>query len=85
MDWNCFIADSQGRRFGNLVWNGKRDNPQETPDSRIILMDKKFKLKDRSVLEVGFFEGIHTTGLVKWEQLYKLQMLEIDSLDLIYL
>jgi hypothetical protein len=63
LPWMCFTADTQGRRFGNLAWKGKREVPQVVPDPRIVKMDKAFGLKGRSVLEVGCFEGVHTIGL----------------------
>ena len=63
LPWSCFTADTQGRRFGNLAWQGKREVPQVVPDPRIVQMDKSFGLKGRSVLEVGCFEGVHTIAL----------------------
>lgn len=61
--WYCFTVDSRGRRFGRRAWEGKRDAPQPVPDPRIVLLDKKFKLGGKDVLEFGCFEGIHTIGL----------------------
>jgi tRNA (mo5U34)-methyltransferase len=63
LDWKCFVVDSEGRRFGNIAWEGKRCEPQVIPDRRIILMNERFNLVDKHVLEVGCFEGIHTVGL----------------------
>lgn len=63
LEWNCFVSDSRGRRFGNLAWKGKRIAPQEVPDKRIVLMNERFDLSDKHVLEVGCFEGVHTIGL----------------------
>ena len=63
LPWNCFVADRQGRRFGNSAWPGKRCEPQLLPDRRILLMNEKFQLNDKHVLEFGCFEGIHTIGL----------------------
>jgi hypothetical protein len=63
LDWNCFTVDSKGRRFGNFAWGGKRTDPQDIPDSRILLMNDKFKLSKKIVLEIGCFEGVHTIGL----------------------
>jgi len=65
LPWQCFTVDMQNRCFGNSAWKGKRNTPQCIPDNRILLMDKKFQLKGKTVLEVGCFEGIHTIGLCK--------------------
>jgi hypothetical protein len=61
--WNSFTVDRQGRRFGGVAWQGKRDRPQVIPDPRIVLMNQRFGLGDKHVLEFGCFEGIHTIGL----------------------
>jgi tRNA (mo5U34)-methyltransferase len=61
--WYCFTVDGRGRRFGRRAWPGKRDAAQPIPDSRIALLDRKFGLRDKDVLEVGCFEGVHTIGL----------------------
>ena len=66
MNWNCFVVDSNGRRFGNQAYQNKRSQPQTIPDKRILLMDEYFSLADKHVLEVGCFEGIHTIGLSKY-------------------
>lgn len=68
LDWNCFVVDNRGRRFGNGAWKGKRIEPQEIPDKRIVLMHGRFDLSDKHVLEVGCFEGIHTVGLSMFAQ-----------------
>jgi hypothetical protein len=65
LPWMCFTADSKGRRFGNTAWKGKRDTPQQIPDARIVQFDSLFNLSDKSVLEVGCFEGIHTIALAQ--------------------
>lgn len=66
LNWNCFVVDSNGRRFGNQAYQGKRNKPQVIPDKRILLMDEYFSLADKHVLEIGCFEGIHTIGLSKY-------------------
>jgi tRNA (mo5U34)-methyltransferase len=66
LPWKCFVADMQGRRFGNAAWRGKRCEPQVIPDRRITLLNERFDLSDKHVLEVGCFEGIHTIGLAKY-------------------
>lgn len=63
LDWNCFVSDARGRRFGNAAWEGKRCEPQSIPDARIRLLHERFSLSDKHVLEVGCFEGVHTVGL----------------------
>lgn len=63
LGWHAFTVDRHGRRFGGVAWAGKRDQPQVVPDRRIVLMDKRFHLADKHVLEFGCFEGIHTVGL----------------------
>jgi tRNA (mo5U34)-methyltransferase len=73
--WNCFTVDAIGRRFGRRAWRGKREAPQPVPDPRIVLLDQKFGLADKHVLEVGCFEGVHTIGLVQLAR----QVTAVDS------
>jgi tRNA (mo5U34)-methyltransferase len=63
LNWQCYVLDGHGRQFGNIAWGGKRSEPQVIPDRRIALMNERFRLADKHVLEVGCFEGIHTVGL----------------------
>jgi SAM-dependent methyltransferase len=63
LDWKSFVADRHGRRFGDVAWAGKRNEPQIIPDPRIVMLDEQFNLADKHVLEVGCFEGNHTLGL----------------------
>jgi hypothetical protein len=63
LPWNAFTVDGHGRRFGNAAWRGKRDQPQEVPDRRVLLLNERFGLADKHVLEVGCFEGVHTVAL----------------------
>jgi hypothetical protein len=65
LDWQAFVTDAAGRRFGDVAWEGKRDRPQEIPDPRIVLLDRLISLSDKTVLEVGCFEGIHTAALAE--------------------
>lgn len=65
LDWNAFVADSKGRRFGNRAWKGKRETPQAIPDYRHEILRDKIALKDKHILEIGCFEGIHTVSLCK--------------------
>jgi hypothetical protein len=73
--WQCFTADSRGRRFGDAAWKGKRCEPQAIPDRRVALMHEKLNLSNKHVLEVGCFEGVHTIGL----GLYAGRVTAIDS------
>jgi tRNA (mo5U34)-methyltransferase len=66
LDWKSFVADRQGRRFGNVAWAGKRNEPQVIPDPRILLLNEQLQLADKHVLEIGCFEGNHTLGLVRY-------------------
>lgn len=63
LDWKCFVVDSKGRRFGNRQSAKKRSGPQEYPDYRLKILNDKLPLDKKHVLEVGCFEGIHTSGL----------------------
>lgn len=65
LPWNCFTVDSRGRRIGDRAWKGKRDVPQPIPDPRITRLDALVPLSERHVLEVGCFEGVHTTALCR--------------------
>ena len=53
LKWNCFTVDSQGRRVGDRARTAKREEPQDIPDRRIVLLDDTFALRDKHVLEVG--------------------------------
>ncbi|MCB0403327.1 MAG: class I SAM-dependent methyltransferase [Bdellovibrionales bacterium] len=64
--WFAFTVDSKGRRVGQRANPNKRAVPQEIPDPRIRRMHELLDLKDKSVLEVGCFEGIHTIGLCQY-------------------
>ena len=63
LPWQCFTVDSQGRPFGRPAWAGKRVDPQPVPDPRIERFHERFDLSDKHVLEIGCFEGVHTTAL----------------------
>jgi hypothetical protein len=65
LPWQCFTVDSHGRAFGRAAWAGKRVDPQAVPDPRIVAFDERFGLDGKTVLEVGCFEGVHTTALCK--------------------
>ncbi|MGH8614700.1 MAG: class I SAM-dependent methyltransferase [Gammaproteobacteria bacterium] len=63
LPWKCFTVDSKGRRFGNRAWPGKRETPQPVPDPRIAELNRRYDLRDKHVLELGCFEGVHTIAL----------------------
>lgn len=63
LPWQCFTVDNRGRRLGAAAWTGKRTDPQTLPDPRIQLLDARLSLGNKRVLEVGCFEGVHTTAL----------------------
>lgn len=75
LPWVCFTVDTRGRRLGNAAWEGKRDTPQGIPDPRIVELDALFGLADKSVLEVGCYEGIHTIALAQ----RALEVFAVDS------
>src|SRR3954462_9773665 len=66
LPWKAFTVDRHGRRFGGVAWHGKRDDAQPIPDRRTLILDERFKLSDKHVLEFGCFEGIHTVGLLRF-------------------
>jgi len=66
LDWKSFVADRHGRRFGNVAWAGKRNEPQVIPDPRIVLLNEQLDLSNKHVLEIGCFEGHHTVGLMRF-------------------
>ena len=65
LPWAAYTLDRHGRRFGRAHSPTKRSTPQVIPDPRIEEFDRRYSLRDRSVLEVGCFEGIHTVALAR--------------------
>jgi 2-polyprenyl-3-methyl-5-hydroxy-6-metoxy-1,4-benzoquinol methylase len=65
LPWRCFTVDCTGRPFGGAAWRGKRVMPESIPDRRIELLQERFDLSDKHVLEIGCFEGIHTIALCR--------------------
>lgn len=63
LPWAAFVEDQHGRRFGAAYSPTKRNVPQAVPDPRIVELDRRVKLAGRTILELGCFEGIHTTAL----------------------
>ncbi|MGH8605587.1 MAG: hypothetical protein ACREXR_23185 [Gammaproteobacteria bacterium] len=75
LPWKCFTVDSKGRRFGNRAWPGKRETPQQVPDPRITAFHERYDLRGKRILELGSFEGVHTSALC----LYGGRVTAIDS------
>lgn len=65
LNWNCFVVDGRGRRFGDFYSPGKRDVPQPLPDRKITLFHERVGLSSKHVLEIGCFEGVHTVALCR--------------------
>lgn len=63
LPWSCFTVDGRGRRFGQAAWAGKRVEPQPVPDPRVNRLHEAVDLRDKHVLEIGCFEGVHTIAL----------------------
>ncbi|RYG30529.1 MAG: class I SAM-dependent methyltransferase, partial [Burkholderiales bacterium] len=63
LDWRAGALMPDGRLLGKM-YKHKRSQPQPIPDKRINLLNEQFPLKDRKVLEIGCFEGIHSLGLM---------------------
>lgn len=65
LDWRAAAPLPDGRILG-LVSEGKREAINRIPDKRIKLLNELLPLAERSVLEIGCFEGIHTMGLLQF-------------------
>lgn len=65
LPWQCFTHDAADRMFGAPASSAKRSKPQAIPDRRIVLLNERFPLSGKTVLEVGCFEGVHTAGLAQ--------------------
>jgi tRNA (mo5U34)-methyltransferase len=65
LDWNSFIVDGRGRRFGGAALLRRADKAERIPNRRTLLMHEAFDLEGRTVLEIGCFEGAHTVGLCR--------------------
>lgn len=63
LPWACFTVDSHGRRIGVPASATKRMSAQSIPDERIVKLDALLDLKDKHVVELGCFEGVHTIAL----------------------
>lgn len=65
LPWASFLTDEKGRKFGKAYSEAKRNTIQEIPDYRTSLLDNRFGLAGKTVLEAGCFEGLHTVSLVQ--------------------
>ncbi|MCR9199800.1 MAG: tRNA 5-methoxyuridine(34)/uridine 5-oxyacetic acid(34) synthase CmoB [Planctomycetaceae bacterium] len=63
LPWSSWVVDANGRRFGNRYTANKRNNAETIPDHRITGLHQRYDLTDKSVLEIGCFEGNHTAAL----------------------
>lgn len=64
LPWHAGTELPDGRMLGKLdARPGKRELIQPIPDKRIKRLDQELGLSEKSVLEIGCFEGIHTIGL----------------------
>ena len=65
LDWRAAAPLPDGRILGR-TYEHKRSSVNAIPDKRIVLLNELLPLRDRSVLEIGCFEGIHTMGLLQF-------------------
>jgi Methyltransferase domain len=66
LPWKSFTLDGHQRAFGAPASAVKRNLPEPIPDPRILQLNQLFGLRDKSVLEIGCFEGSHTLGLCQY-------------------
>jgi 2-polyprenyl-3-methyl-5-hydroxy-6-metoxy-1,4-benzoquinol methylase len=65
LPWRAFLVDGRGRRFGAPASPSKRNAPETIPDRRIVMLHERLDLSEKTVLEVGCFEGLHTIALAQ--------------------
>lgn len=65
LDWRAAAPLPDGRILGKMH-EKKRATINGIPDKRITILNNLVPLADRSVLEIGCFEGIHTMGLLHY-------------------
>jgi tRNA (mo5U34)-methyltransferase len=67
LPWFAAAPLPDGRLLGRLdARPGKRTDPGKIPDKRIVRLNEAVPLRQRCVIEVGCFEGIHTMGLLQF-------------------
>ena len=67
LPWYAGTELGDGRILGSVTARlGKRDSVQPIPDKRITRLHEIVDLSDKTVLEIGCFEGIHTLGLCSY-------------------
>jgi SAM-dependent methyltransferase len=64
LPWAAITVDEHGRHLGSAWSEDKRANVNKLVERRHVAFDEAFPLKDKHVLEVGCFEGIHTISLL---------------------
>lgn len=65
LPWAAFVLDGRNRELGRPYSETKRNVAQTLNDKKIVELDARFPLRDRTVLELGCFEGIHTIALAR--------------------
>lgn len=65
LDWRSAVTLPDGRILGSTT-SSKRTTPEVIPDYRVKLLDNLIGLANKSVLEVGCFEGAHTLSLLQY-------------------
>tara|TARA_R110000824_G_scaffold196011_2_gene379006 strand:- start:795 stop:1523 length:729 start_codon:yes stop_codon:yes gene_type:complete len=65
LDWHSGVELPDGRVLGSLT-NSKRTATEPIPDYRVSKLDDLIGLKDKSVLELGCFEGAHTLSFLEY-------------------
>ena len=65
LDWHSAIKLPDDRILGSLT-RSKRNQPENIPDYRVKRLDETLDLKDKTVLEVGCFEGAHTLSFLEY-------------------
>jgi len=65
LNWHSGVELPDGRVLGSLT-NSKRTTPEPIPDYRVVKLNELIGLKNKSVLELGCFEGAHTLSFLKY-------------------
>lgn len=64
LPWGGITTDSAGRMVGG-AWSAiKRSSQSPLIDPRLRAFDQRLAIRNKRVLEVGCFEGIHTIGIL---------------------
>lgn len=65
LNWKSALNLPDGRILGSLT-SSKRTTPETIPDYRVKILNDLITLSDKSVLEIGCFEGAHTLSLLQY-------------------